>query len=65
MQAVDGILSVGAVSKLRSSLVVEAPSFPTPQENALSPAYGIVGAIKLALVFWAVLATLAVGWLTL
>ncbi len=65
MQAVDGILSVGAVSKLRSSLVVEASSFSTSQENALSPAYGIAGAVKLALVFWAVLATLAVGWLTL
>lgn len=65
MQAVDGILSVGAVSKLRSSLVVEASSFPTPQENALLPAYGIAGAIKLALVFWAVLATLAASWLTL
>lgn len=65
MHTVDGILPAGVVSKLKSRSMVETSSFTIPKEDALSPACGVVGAVKLALVFWATLAALVAGWLTL
>lgn len=65
MQAVVGTPTVSAMSKLLPLLRSQTSSFTAPTQDVLRPARGIVYALKLAFMFWAVLGALLAGWAVL
>ena len=56
---------MSAVSKLLPRVRAEMSSFTVPSQDVLRPARGIIYALKLALVFWALLGAALLEWLVL
>jgi hypothetical protein len=65
MQAAIGISTVSAVTKLLPRIRAEMSGFTVPSQDVLRPARGIIYALKLALVFWALLGVVLLEWLVL
>ena len=65
MQAAIGIPTMSAVSKLLPKARAEMSGFTAPSQDVLRPARGIMYALKLALVFWALLGAGLVEWIVL
>lgn len=62
MQAVVRMSAVNAMSKLLPSVRAELSGFTAPSQDVLRPARGIIYALKLALVFWALVAAALLKW---
>ena len=65
MQAALRVSAVSSMSKLLPGLRNESSSFTTPAQDVLRPARGVIYALRLALVFWAVLGTVLLKLLVL
>ncbi len=57
--------TVSAVAKLLPRVRAEMSGFTAPSQDVLRPARGIIYALKLALVFWALLGAVLLKWLLL
>jgi hypothetical protein len=62
MQAVVRMSTVNAVSKFLPRVRAELSSFTAPLQDVLRPARGIIYALKLALVFWALVGAALLKW---
>ena len=65
MQAAIEMSTVGAVAKLMPRIRTEMSGFTAPAQDVLRPARGIMYALKLSLVFWALLGAALVEWVVL
>ena len=65
MQATIKMSTVSAVAKLLPRVRAEMSGFTAPSQDVLRPARGIIYALKLALVFWALLGAVLLKWLLL
>ena len=63
MQAAIRMSTVNAMSKLLPRMRAESSGFTTPSQDVLRPARGIIYALKLALVFWALLGAAILKWI--
>ncbi len=57
--------TVSAVAKLLPRVRAEISGFTAAPQDVLRPARGIIHALKLALVFWALLGAVLLKWLML
>ncbi len=62
MQAVFRMSTVNAMSKLLPKVRAELSGFTAPSQDVLRPARGVIYALKLALVFWALVGAALLKW---